>query len=280
MGTLPSKVGELWKNNGSTWAVVARTICLKTQLFVVAFLDIIGQKNGYKIIQRVFDLFFLSRSCCSRSSSCKVSSSTFNFCENAVGCVLTTRRHDSQRAWPVGGRAEGLDKKIWDSGLGSRSTDQRKEHAQQRGSQNFHVSGRFWSLRAVHSHRLQVLSSHPLGGNVAAVGDSPAEGQGLPSAAESGADGPLWAQRGPTGEAAGLDTWTSKDNSTLQEQTRAYLLICFFFSICKQVQLDDTKKAREDAYDKYVASRSAAIISPTEWLLVGSSFKQRYFYLY
>lgn len=44
---------------------------------------------------------------------------------------------------------------------------------------------------AFHSGRLQVFSSHPLGGNVAAVGDSPAEGQGLPSPSEHGADCPL-----------------------------------------------------------------------------------------
>lgn len=48
----------------------------------------------------------------------------------------------------------------------------------------------------------------------------------------------------------------SKDN---KNSGRTHCLFAFY-PICKQVQLDDTKKAREDAYEKYVASRSADFI--------------------
>lgn len=56
---------------------------------------------------------------------------------------------------------------------------------------------------------------------------------------------------------------TSKDNKQsgrTNSQLSAYVFC--FFSIFDQVQLDDTKKAREDAYEKYVASRSDSHLFP------------------
>lgn len=173
--------------------------------------------------------FFLSRSCCSQSSSCQLLPSTFNFCENVVGCVLTTKRHDSQRAWPVWGRAEGLDKKIWDSGLESRSTDQRKEHAQQRGSHNFHESRSFgvpqrlstsvffsssrWqrcSSRWLSCRRTRITFTVRTWSWLSAVSIKRTDWSGCRS-------GQLRSSKLP------------KTTNSLEEQTHNYLLICFFF---------------------------------------------------
>lgn len=58
-------------------------------------------------------------------------------------------------------------------------------------AQNFLVAKIFLVLASLTRLHLKVFSSRPPGGDLAAVGDSPAEGQGLPPTADSGVDCPL-----------------------------------------------------------------------------------------
>lgn len=114
--------------------------------------------------------------------------------------------------------------------------------------------------------------SCPPGGDIAAVGESPAEGQGVSSQAEGGA------QRAPgTGgracaEAAGLHGCTAAASFTGSTEKRHLTSFsCFFFLV--QVQLDDAKKAREDAYEKYVASRFCTLAAPNAHSHPGFTFR-------
>lgn len=102
------------------------------------------------------------------------------------------------------------------------------------------------------------FSSCPPGGDIAAVSESPAEGQGVPSQAEHGAQCPPGTGGRASAEAAGLRSCSLFHMNHCEASPHKLKLLFLLV----QVQLDDTKKAREDAYEKYVASRFRALTPP------------------
>lgn len=113
------------------------------------------------------------------------------------------------------------------------------------------------------------FSSCPAGGDIAAVSDAAAEGQGVPAPTEHGAECPLCTWGRPSGEAAG-----SYSGETHLKHTARIIIKSPHCVFLVQVQLEDTKRARENVYEKYVVSRlgPAALTHHQTW----SFWRQQY----